>query len=508
MEMPLYELSARDARDFFLREDSYCNFDLPSYFSFQDILDFSISVHENDPDNAIKFWGKAPGNDSNVNYRLLVNKDGFYNWREFQLIHPLFYTGLVRVITEEENWKLILERFQALTDDRIFIASNQVVQNLSHKNSQTKTDILNWWEKVEQRSLANALKYRYVGTTDISNCYPSIYTHSIPWALHTRDKAKKSRRCQDLVGNQLDALFQQMNEGQTNGIPQGNRVSDFIAELVLSYCDRILLDKVDEQNSGLKNENFEIIRYRDDYRIFANSRSTVEGILKSLNEAAGILNFRLNRDKTDISENIIQSSIKPDKFSLKATSTRNTPGKLQENLLNIFSFSQDFPSSGSIMKLLHEFRADLDRISREPRQLRTLIAIIAEIMKDNPRTYPIGVAILSKLISYEKSQEELLAIVGDIEGKFRSLPNIGYLLIWLQRLTVSTDQSRTYFDELCRVVAASSHSIKHPWSNEWIAKTDVARKFSDISIVSQEEINDLSVVIPRKETEVFDQFIY
>jgi len=34
---------------------------------------------------------------------------------------------------------------------------------------------------------AIAFRYKYLIKTDIKNFYPSIYTHSIPWALH--DKA-------------------------------------------------------------------------------------------------------------------------------------------------------------------------------------------------------------------------------------------------------------------------------------------------------------------------------
>ncbi|MFM6127183.1 MAG: hypothetical protein ACKPBV_00235 [Sphaerospermopsis kisseleviana] len=32
-----------------------------------------------------------------------------------------------------------------------------------------------------------AFQYKYLIKTDIKNFYPSIYTHSIPWALHKKD---------------------------------------------------------------------------------------------------------------------------------------------------------------------------------------------------------------------------------------------------------------------------------------------------------------------------------
>jgi hypothetical protein len=60
--------------------------------------------------------------------------------------------------------------------------------------------------------------------------------------------------------------MQGMNYGQTNGIPQGSVLMDFIAEMVLGYIDERLSECLD------KNMNYHIIRYRDDYRIFTNNK--------------------------------------------------------------------------------------------------------------------------------------------------------------------------------------------------------------------------------------------
>ena len=55
-----------------------------------------------------------------------------------------------------------------------------------------------------------------------------------------------------------------MSYGQTNGIPQGSALMDFVAELVLCYIDSLL----SEQIEGIEKSEYKIIRYRDDYRIF------------------------------------------------------------------------------------------------------------------------------------------------------------------------------------------------------------------------------------------------
>ncbi|QDJ13845.1 hypothetical protein CEP45_08410 [Mergibacter septicus] len=59
------------------------------------------------------------------------------------------------------------------------------------KVSNIAQSVSGWWIDVEQESINKALDFRYLFTTDIANFYPSIYTHSIPWAIYTKEKAKK-----------------------------------------------------------------------------------------------------------------------------------------------------------------------------------------------------------------------------------------------------------------------------------------------------------------------------
>ncbi len=71
---------------------------------------------------------------------------------------------------------------------------------------------------------------------DITNCYGSIYTHSIAWALMDKEVAKSKKGKSGLLGNIIDTYMQGMQYGQTNGIPQGSVLFDFIAEFILSIC--------------------------------------------------------------------------------------------------------------------------------------------------------------------------------------------------------------------------------------------------------------------------------
>lgn len=78
---------------------------------------------------------------------------------------------------------------------------------------------------------------RYVLHTDIAQFYPSIYTHSVPWVLHTKAVAKANVNNMGLVGNVLDKELQACQHGQTKGIAIGPDTSLGVAELLLSNLD-------------------------------------------------------------------------------------------------------------------------------------------------------------------------------------------------------------------------------------------------------------------------------
>ena len=110
-----------EARNYFLKEESYFNFDLPKYFKFQELLNkLSLKLenrnlsdfYSNYTDTNGKQKKNCPSEFDKVNYKFLNNKDGKFAWRPFQLIHPSLYVSLVHKITDESNWKCILKQFE------------------------------------------------------------------------------------------------------------------------------------------------------------------------------------------------------------------------------------------------------------------------------------------------------------------------------------------------------------------------------------------------------------
>ena len=160
-----------------------------------------------------------------------------------------------------------------------------------------------------------------------------------------------------LLGNVIDTYMQGMQYGQTNGIPQGSVLFDFIAEMVLGYAD----SQVSEVLASNDITDYKILRYRDDYRIFCNRKDELEKIAFVLQDILANLNFQLNFKKTLLTENVIENALKPDKLAyIKRYPLYRKVGKriyatassLQQELIYIHQFAKEFPNSGTLKSCL------------------------------------------------------------------------------------------------------------------------------------------------------------
>lgn len=485
----ILELSAKDARQFFLKRESYSNIELPFYFKFQALID--VVSKKLAGKKLSDFRSTSPRDFENVNYHLISNKDGKYAWRPYQLIHPAIYVSLVNTITNQDHWKTIKERFRKFQEDtRIECHSIPIVSETDNTTDKS-AQILTWWQMIEQRSMILALDYKYVVHTDITDCYGSIYTHSVTWALHTKKEAKKkeNRNNNSLIGVAIDNHLQDMSYGQTNGIPQGSTLMDFIAEIVLGNVDLLLAERLSE----LKIMNYKILRYRDDYRIFTNNSFEAEQITKELSEILSSMGLRLNAEKTEASDDIIKSSIKPDKRYW--ISNRRIAENKQKWLIQLYLLSERFPNSGTVDSQMKEFLKTLETSKKKDSNLETLISLVTEIGLRNPRVIPTATAILSIVISRIVNKDEKLNILGKIKSKFNQVPNSSFIMIWFQRLYIKLNQTEKYDEPLCNLVQNKNGTI---WNSEWLNKS-LKDAIEKIDIVEREDLKKSKIKVSKKE---------
>ncbi len=84
----------------------------------------------------------------------------------------------------------------------------------------------------KKECLINSFDKLFEVVTDVSRYYGTIYTHIIPWIIHTKVIAKAKRKDLTLLGNLLDKKLRESNSGQTLGIPIGSDTSLVIAEII------------------------------------------------------------------------------------------------------------------------------------------------------------------------------------------------------------------------------------------------------------------------------------
>lgn len=286
--------------------------------------------------------------------------------REFAVIHPNYYHDLVWEI--HENWEVLLEH--------LFNESNKIysysfpipVNEETEKKKQLRSGrmIYEFLEMAEKDLVAEAHQYSHIVRLDITNFYPSVYTHTLCWAWEGRDGKNQGRnKCSNdqsdnKLGNRLDKLFRYANDRRTVGIPIGSVLSDLMAEMILSERDMNISQQLDNDKK-LKGK-YLATRFKDDYRILCQSKADGKRIIKAIIEVLKEFNFVVNEKKTEIIE-LPDGLYRPHAVFYEPYSFRNPKnlnnGKIHfksfENvLLRTLQLHRGYPGTSIIEKFLSE----------------------------------------------------------------------------------------------------------------------------------------------------------
>lgn len=131
---------------------------------------------------------------------------------------------------------------------------------------------------------------------DISRYYPTIYTHSIAWALHGKEYCKKhlhDKASKALLGNLLDDLVRKGQDSQSLGIPLGPDTSIVVSEIIGSAIDRLVC-------KALKLDDETAFRYTDDFYIGLREGRTPEKVHSQISSALSVYELELANEKTRI----------------------------------------------------------------------------------------------------------------------------------------------------------------------------------------------------------------
>lgn len=149
-------------------------------------------------------------------------------------------------------------------------------------------------QRLHERTILESAGFRYMLRTDVSRFFPTVYTHSVPWALHTKSLAKRNRGITPkYFGNLIDQALRQGQDEQTMGLPIGPDTSHVIAESISTAVDLLLKSSLKSWPAGF--------RYVDDYFFFFPTVAEAEAALASLSRALKEFELQINFEKTKIS---------------------------------------------------------------------------------------------------------------------------------------------------------------------------------------------------------------
>lgn len=200
--------------------------------------------------------------------------------RLLSIPHPLPHAKLCLAL--HDHW-----------DKLEYIVSNPNSQIKPQTFSDGRVVIMNGYGDSTQKAnqlLKAAFGKRYRVSTDIASCFPSIYSHAVPWALVTHEVAKSKRFTRDEGEwfNQIDKHLRACRKDETQGIAIGPGTSSIIAEIVLGRIDEALRDR------------FLFTRYIDDYICHCEFERDAEHFVRELEKEAAKFKLQLNIKKTKI----------------------------------------------------------------------------------------------------------------------------------------------------------------------------------------------------------------
>lgn len=206
--------------------------------------------------------------------------------RHMGIPHPEAYA--VQALAISKHWQVIAmhcnQPYPAISRIYVRHVGNGCIFEMNYKGVERF--------QLEENEIQWMAGAKFVVEADIAACFPSIYTHSIPWALHSKDEAKSTNSVTTLAGNLLDRCTQNTRDRQTNGLLIGPHASNILSEIVLTRIDTVL------QAKGY----LKVVRHVDDYRFFADTLDEAELFVKELGLNLRAYEMSLNEKKTRILE--------------------------------------------------------------------------------------------------------------------------------------------------------------------------------------------------------------
>lgn len=247
--------------------------------------------------------------------------------RQMAIPEPFTYANLCKTISD--NWERLQAYFKFWTRNQDFKVSRIHLRKMENSCALFEMNYKNFTkDKAPEQDII--IKSKYVVYADISNFFPSVYSHSIPWALKGKNFSKNNRDYA-LWFNQFYFYIRNQKYGETNGVLIGPHASNLISEIVLARVDFELV-----------NKGYNYIRHIDDFTCYVETYEKAEKFLIDLSEELRKYELTLNDKKSEI-------------IPLPQASVKNWVNKL-----NNYIFLNTYNNNGEETLRLKELKAFLD----------------------------------------------------------------------------------------------------------------------------------------------------
>lgn len=213
------------------------------------------------------------------------------SYRNFGIPNPFAYNQLVELI--KLYWDEI--RNHLINHSQVFpyVINSVHIRKLHQEDAIFSMNYSNWKEDYDPLP-AIAVGKKFAVHCDISQCFPSIYTHAVDWAIREKKLAKRNhtnKTSRQSWPEKLEHAFQATTNGETHGVLIGPHSSNLVSEILLTPIDEFLI-----------NEGFRFKRAIDDYTCFVNTYPEAERFIYSLESELRKYGLSLNQKKTEIKE--------------------------------------------------------------------------------------------------------------------------------------------------------------------------------------------------------------
>lgn len=199
-------------------------------------------------------------------------------------------------------------------------------------------------------------RFPHMWFVDVANCFDTIYTHTISWAIKHKEYVKGFVGHSNQFCQRIDTVMQRSNNNETNGVPVGAEFSRVFAEIIFQDIDH-KVEKGLLNKHGLNfGKSYEVVRYVDDYVVFSKSPDVAKRVYDEIEDNLSHYNLYINEMKIDKHErpfftyksrvvvgvNDVVSNMQQSLFTQGGGGSRkavypnriNRPDKFEQNFIN------------------------------------------------------------------------------------------------------------------------------------------------------------------------------